>query len=167
MSCAMKYPNPKDEPLQVNEAATAYVRSAGRSADAGFTFMDFLKDRMLILDSIRNGITHSFFEAIKGRMPFSDQDWADYFNVSLKSMQRYKNDSKHVFKPILSEKIIQMAEVIEEGRLVFGDDEKLFRWLDTPSLALGGYKPKDLLSNAYGQRMVRAELNAIEHGIFA
>lgn len=146
----------------VNEAAAQYL-----SRSKPIDFLGFLKDKLLVIQSIQRGISQSFFEAIKGRTPFSDQEWADYFNMSLKSLQRYHNDPKHVYKPIHSEKIIQLAEVMEEGRATFGNEDKFYRWLDTPSLALGGSKPKTLLHNAYGQELVLAELNAINYGIFA
>ncbi len=155
------YPEPQGYTV-VNEAAAQYL-SRSRSVD----FVGFLKDKLLVIQSIQRGISQAFFEAIKGRSPFSDQEWADYFNMSLKSLQRYHNDPTHVYKPIHSEKIIQLAEVMEEGRATFGSEDKFYRWLDTPSLALGGSKPKELLRNAYGQELVLAELNAINHGIFA
>jgi putative toxin-antitoxin system antitoxin component (TIGR02293 family) len=164
--CVMNYSFSNQASTAVNEAAAAYLNASG-SKGHGYTFIDFLQDKMLVVHSIQRGITQAFFEAIKSRMPFSDQEWADFFNISLKSLQRYKNDKNHVYKPILSEKIIQTAEVVEEGRRVFGSDEKFFRWLDTPSFALGGVKPKELLRDAYGQSLVMAELNAIDHGIFA
>jgi len=146
----------------VNEATAQYL-----PASHGMDFISFLKDKFTMMQSIQRGITQRFFEAIRSRMPFTDQQWADFLNISPKSLQRYSTDASHVFKPIHSEKIIQLAQVMEEGRATFGSQERFYRWLDTPNVALGGGKPMDMLHNSYGQELVLAELNAINYGIFA
>ena len=86
--------------------------------------------------------------------------------MSTKSLQRYKSDAR-AFKPIHSEKIIEMAEVTEIGVEVFGDMEKFKQWLYTPNFALGKMPPMDLLADSYGKDLVISELNRINHGIFA
>lgn len=162
------YPYPSDgqAPQVLNEAASAYLSKRGISS-AKSTFLAFLNNKLLVVEAIHKGITQSFFEVIRSGMPFSDQEWADIFNISLKSLQRYKSEKDHIFKPIHSEKILQTAEVIEEGVRVFGSRSKFFQWFDAPNFALGSRTPRSLIGNAYGQEMVRAELNAIEHGVFA
>ena len=68
--------------------------------------------------------------------PFSEGDWAELLDISTKSLQRYKQDSRQ-FKPLQSEKIIEMAEVTNVGVETFGDLEKFKLWLDTPNFPLG------------------------------
>jgi putative toxin-antitoxin system antitoxin component (TIGR02293 family) len=102
---------------------------------------------------------------IKDVTPFNETDWADFLDISTKSLQRYKQRSKQ-FKPIQSEKIIELAEVTNVGKNVFGSIEKFKLWLETPNFALGNMKPKELLKDSYGKEMVIGELTRIEHGIF-
>ena len=45
--------------------------------------------------------------------------------------------------------------------------ERLNAWLETPNVALGSNKPKDLLDSNFGTQLVNDELDRIEHGIFA
>ncbi len=152
----------------VNDAMAIYltaVKPAGKSIHS--TFKSFLQDKMLLIQSIRKGLSIAFFEAMAKRMPFTEREWADILNISQKSLQRYRAESGYVFKPIHSEKILQIAEVIEFGRQVFDTDEQLYLWLNTPSFALGNVKPAVLLRDAYGKELVMDELNRIEHGIFA
>lgn len=160
------YSIPESGPDILNEAASVYFSNRG-FAPKYPSFSEFLRDRLLVVEAIRKGITHAFFEVMRTRMPFNDQEWADIFNISLKSLQRYKSEKNHVFKPIHSEKILQAAELIEEGVRVFGSREKFFLWLDTPNFALGGGAPKALVGNAYGHELILSELNAVEHGVFA
>jgi putative toxin-antitoxin system antitoxin component (TIGR02293 family) len=130
------------------------------------SFTDFLNNKLFIVFLIRNGIPYSFFSLIKKFTPFSLNDWADYLDISRKSLIRYQNQDK-AFKPIHTEKIIELAEVTKIGQEVFGNDEKFRLWLETPNFALGNLKPFDLLKDSYGKELLIAELTRIEHGILS
>jgi putative toxin-antitoxin system antitoxin component (TIGR02293 family) len=129
------------------------------------TYENFLEDKMLIIVAIRIGIPYSLFDLIQNYTPFSENDWASFLDISTKSLQRYKTSPEHQFKPIHSEKIIEVAEVTKVGLDVFGNIEKLKLWLNTPNYALGKLKPIELLKDSYGKEMVIGELNRINHGI--
>jgi putative toxin-antitoxin system antitoxin component (TIGR02293 family) len=153
----------------LNEAIATYA-SSFRKKDGlrrGITYGDFLNDRMFIIQAIQAGIPFHLFHLIKTESPFNDEEWADFLNISLKSLQRYKISKNFRFKPIHSEKILEVAEVIHLGKSVFNDAEKLLFWFNSPSYALGGMKPADLVRNSYGKEMVVGELHRIDHGIFA
>jgi putative toxin-antitoxin system antitoxin component (TIGR02293 family) len=130
------------------------------------TYSDFLSNKLLIIHLIRQGVPYSLFNLIQLRTPFSESDWANILDISTKSLQRYKQNSKQ-FKSSQSEKIIETAEVINIGIDVFGDMEKLKLWLNTPNFALGNLKPIELLKDSYGKEMVIGELTRINYGILA
>lgn len=130
------------------------------------TYSCFISDKMLIIDAIRIGIPYSLFDLIQEYTPFSESDWANFLDISTKSLQRYKQSSKQ-FKPNQSEKIIEMAEVTNVGLDVFGDMHKFKLWLDTPNFALGNLKPMDLIKDSYGKELVISELTRINYGILA
>lgn len=130
------------------------------------SYDDFLTDKMLMIAAIRTGIPYSLFDLIQDYTPFTENDWADFLDISTKSLQRYKSADKYHFKPIHSEKIIEMAEVTKIGLDVFGSTEKLKLWLNTPNFALGNLKPIELLKDSYGKELVISELTRISHGIF-
>ncbi|MBU0765687.1 MAG: DUF2384 domain-containing protein [Bacteroidetes bacterium] len=129
------------------------------------TYEDFLSNRLLIIKIIRNGIPYSFFSLIQYMAPFSENDWAIILDLSTKSLQRYKKSSRS-FRPLQSEKIIEIAEVTNIGLELFGEMNKFKLWLDTPNFALGNHKPIELLRDSYGKEMVIGELTRINHGIF-
>lgn len=130
------------------------------------TMDEFLEDKMMIISTIRAGIPYSFFSLIQSYTPFTENDWAGFLDMSTKSLQRYKTAENFNFKPIHSEKIIEMAEVTRTGMEVFGDMEKLKLWLNTPNYALANMKPIELLKDSYGKDLVMSELIRISHGIF-
>lgn len=136
------------------------------SSKKDLTYSDFLSNKMLMILIIREGIPYSFFNLIQHYTPFSDNDWANFLEISTKSLLRYKQSSK-TFRPIQSEKIIEMAEVTNVGLDVFGDMEKFKLWLDTPNFSLGNLKPIELLRDSYGKEMVISELTRINYGILA
>ena len=156
---------------KLDREIASVVRSSGRlrpskSDRRKVSYREFLSDKMLIISAIRNGIPYSLFSLIKDITPFSEDDWAEILNMSTKSLSRYKQVSRQ-FKPLQSEKIVEMAEITEAGKDVFGNVEKFRLWLDTPNFALGGSKPFELLKDSYGKELVLAELTRIEHGILA
>ncbi len=140
------------------------VNSEIKTVKRNLTYNEFLSNKMLIIKLIRKGVPYSLFDLIKDVTPFSEADWAEFLNVSTKTLERYKKASKQ-FKPLQSEKIIEMAEVTNVGKEVFGDMEKFKLWLETPNFALGNMKPLELLKDSYGKEMVIGELTRINHGI--
>jgi putative toxin-antitoxin system antitoxin component (TIGR02293 family) len=121
---------------------------------------------MMVVDVIRKGIPNSLFMSIKDMAPFSDQEWSDFLDISLKSLQRYKKESGHVFSTIHSEKIVELAEVTSVGLEVFDPSADFATWLNSPCLALGNSRPMELLRDSYGTELVLYELQRIDQGIF-
>lgn len=140
------------------------IQHKSGSAVGNITYSEFLTDPILMITLIKEGIPYSLFSLIKDTTPLSETDWAIYLDISTKSLQRYKESSRR-FKPMQSEKIIEMAEVTSIGVDVFGKEEKFRLWLETPNFALGRQKPKELLMDSYGKELVIGELIRINHGI--
>jgi len=146
----------------VKEAA---VSSASYASPKTFSFDDFFADKILLSHIIRKGVPYAFFRDVKQFSPFTEEDWARLLGLSKRSLQRYKDAQKR-FKPLQSEKIIEMAEVTKVGLTVFGSMKKFKDWLRVPCFALGKLKPFDLLNDSYGKELVLAEMAHIDHGIF-
>lgn len=156
---------------EVNKAIRVYVQKIDKKTHFNIksekiTYTTFFENKMLIIHAIRQGLPYDLFTKIKELTPFTEDDWADYLNLSKKTLQRHSNETDYYFKPIHTEKIIELAEVTNYGKEVFDSKEQFYLWLNTPSFALGDLKPAELLKDSYGKEMVMAELNRIEHGIF-
>ncbi|MET4080403.1 putative toxin-antitoxin system antitoxin component (TIGR02293 family) [Pedobacter sp. UYP30] len=156
----------------VNEAISTYVKSIAKplsfSADTeDVTYSSFFENKMLIISAIRQGFPYKLFIEIKNILPFSEDDWAEYLHLSKKTLQRHSVDEDFLFKPIHTEKIIELAEVTNFGNEVFDSSEQFYLWLNTPSFALNNLKPAELLKDSYGKELVMGELNRIDQGIFA
>jgi putative toxin-antitoxin system antitoxin component (TIGR02293 family) len=156
---------------KLDEEISKVIKHSGKSkylipSESDITYSDFLKNKLMIVHIIRDGVPYSLFAKIQDYTPFSEKDWSDFLDISAKSLQRYKQ-SPRKFKSIQSEKIIEMAEVTNIGLDVFGDMGKFKLWLNTPNFALGNLRPIDLLRDSYGKEMVIGELTRINYGILA
>ncbi|MDX5339863.1 MAG: DUF2384 domain-containing protein [Cyclobacteriaceae bacterium] len=154
----------------VAEEMATYVTSLPRYSRyptlKGVPLTRFFSDRMMVIDVIRQGIPTSLFMAIKEMTPFSDQEWSDFLDISLKSLQRYKKESDYIFRSIHSEKIIELMEVTVVGLEVFDSAEDFSAWLNARSHALGNRRPIELLRDSYGKELVLSELQRIDQGVF-
>lgn len=154
----------------VAEEMATYVTSLPRYSRyptlKGVPLTRFFSDRMMVVDVIRQGIPTSLFMSIKEMSPFSDQEWSDFLDISLKSLQRYKKESDYIFRSIHSEKIIELMEVTAVGLEVFDTGEDFASWLNSNSHALGNRRPIELLRDSYGKELVLNELHRIDQGVF-
>jgi putative toxin-antitoxin system antitoxin component (TIGR02293 family) len=154
----------------VAEEMATYVTSLPRYSRyptlKGVPLTRFFSDRMMVVDVIRQGIPTSLFMSIKEMAPFSDQEWSDFLDISLKSLQRYKKESDYVFRSIHSEKIIELMEVTAVGLEVFDTAADFAAWLNACSHALGNRRPVELLRDSYGKELVLNELHRIDQGVF-
>lgn len=121
---------------------------------------------LAIIDLVRNGISYKDFNQIADDTPFSLTEWANYLQLSERTIQRNQKEKKS-FQPIQSERIVELSMLYKYGVEVFGDKHNFNIWLNSKSISLGGGTPKDLLDTTFGMSMVRDELGRIEHGILA
>jgi putative toxin-antitoxin system antitoxin component (TIGR02293 family) len=142
-------------------------KSNKTASNKDISYQEFIKNKMLIVYAIRTGIPYTFFEQIQAHTPFTENDWIVFLDLSSKSLQRYKAETSHTFKPSHTEKIFEVAEVSEYGLETFGSMDKFKLWLQTPNYSLGKLTPMELLKDSYGKEMVMAELTRINYGILA
>ncbi|UZO82496.1 DUF2384 domain-containing protein [Aquimarina sp. ERC-38] len=121
---------------------------------------------LLLIRLVREGIPYKEFEKIATWSPFTNKDWAHFLNISIRTLERHKEDVK-VFKQEQSEKIVSIYQLMHYGTSVFEDDTLFFNWLYVNTLTLGGVCPKDLLDTTIGIQVVRDALGRLEHGVLA
>src|SRR5690606_6087747 len=79
------------------------------------------------------------------------------------SIDTYKR--KKTFQPPVTEKILEIEEVYQAGLDAFG--EGFYAWMDTDNVAMGGVKPKQLLTNSFGVRTLLNQIGRMQHGVLA
>ncbi|WP_209401269.1 antitoxin Xre/MbcA/ParS toxin-binding domain-containing protein [Pseudozobellia sp. WGM2] len=143
--------------------ATAVKFFDSKSGKVSYDWNDD-KRSYLLIKLVREGITYSDFNKVTNLAPFSTQEWAGYLNISVRTLERNREENK-VFRQEQSERILSIYQLLNYGKSVFGHDENFYEWLGSESIALGGIKPKELLDTSIGIHMVKDELGRLEHGV--
>jgi putative toxin-antitoxin system antitoxin component (TIGR02293 family) len=146
---------------------TLTIKEPGKQADKIFKkiFHKQLDSYLDVIEMSREGVTKGSLMAFVHFLNFSPDQFARMLPITLRTIQRYS--SKQKFNPAVSEHIIQLVFLVGKGIEVFGSLERFMRWFNTPSKALGGNAPSNLVSLKTGAQMVMDELGRIEYGVYA
>jgi putative toxin-antitoxin system antitoxin component (TIGR02293 family) len=110
--------------------------------------------------------TYNEFKKISDKAPFTQAEWAAILHVSERTLQRYAK-SNGVFAAINAERAMQVAQVLQKAKEVFGDITKFYHWIKREPYMLEGNLSMQSLSTHDGINKVLTQLGRIEHGLFA
>jgi len=122
-----------------------------------------ISSRMDLIEFGSKGVTKAALLCLADYLEFSLGQIAQLLPVTERTIQRYTKRQR--FNRVVSEQILQVAEVAARGAQVFGDKGRFLSWMKSPSPALGDRTPLSLLSSRFGNEVVLDELGRIEHGI--
>ncbi len=91
---------------------------------------------------------------------------AGLLNVSLKSLNRYRQENKKL-SPGKSERVLKLMKLYRKGEEIFGKVEEFRKWMDEPAYGLGYMIPETLLETSGGIDLIMEELTRIEFGDLA
>jgi len=124
-----------------------------------------VRSRMEMIELSDKGVTKDALLRLATYLNLSVSQIAKLLPITERTIQRYARTQR--FNRVVSEQVLQIAEVAARGAEVFRDREKLLSWMNTPSTALGNRTPALLLSSRFGTEMVLDELGRVEHGIIS
>ena len=110
--------------------------------------------------------TYNEFKKVSDKTPFTQAEWAAMLHVSERTLQRYAK-SNSSFAPINAERAMQIAKVLQEGKITFGKIENFYNWLKRGPYMLEGNLSLETLNSYEGIQKVLTQLGRIQHGIFA
>ncbi|NIR50305.1 DUF2384 domain-containing protein [candidate division KSB1 bacterium] len=111
------------------------------------------------------GVTKDALVHLAKYLSITMSEVARLLPVTERTIQRYT--SKKPFNRVVSEQILQIAEVAARGSEVFEDRNKFLTWMNHPNKALRDKPPIRLLNSKFGVDMVLDELGRMEHGVFS
>ena len=118
-----------------------------------------------VIPSLKD-FTFSEFKKIADKTPFTQAEWAAILHLSERTLQRYAKNNG-LFAPMNAERALQIAKVLEQGKITFGKIESFCTWLKRNPNMLEGNLSFDSLTTAQGIQMVLIQLGRIQHGILA
>ncbi len=124
------------------------------------------KDKgMLAFDAIiRKGIPYSKVRLVKAALKLTDNEFADYLGISLRTLQR-KRDSHKALSIPESDRLYRMAKIYALAVIVLEDEEMAQKWLHRPQRGLGGKVPIHVIQTEAGAQEVEDLLEKIEFGV--
>lgn len=142
------YAKEKDLPSTVSEAAIAYHTPYQKVSLA------------------RHGVTISFVKDLLEKYNFSKQELSQLIDISPKTLDRHLQSGK-LFSGLQAERLLRLAELFQQGKEVFGKEEKFLKWINSEVIALQNTKPISWLDTQQGIDLISDEMGRIQHGIFA
>lgn len=124
-----------------------------------------ISTRMDLVALGSEGVSKGALMRLAEYLGLSVSQMAALLPVTERTIQRYSS-RKH-FNRMVSEQILQIAEVAARGVEVFSEKENFIAWLHSPNPALAHNTPGSLLASRFGTELVLDELGRIEHGVFA
>lgn len=124
-----------------------------------------LHDRLDLITLTQKGVTKEALLHLARFLACSLHDLAELLPVTERTLQRYAPGQP--LNQVVSEHILQLAEVAARGVEVFGEKDSLLAWLHHPNTALGHRTPLSLLRTRFGVEMVLDALGRLEHGVIA
>ena len=130
------------------------------------SYEPYLKDPINLVLTARQGLDAQAFFDLTELSGYSKEQFADLFDVSLKTLHRYREEQKKL-SAANSELALKIMLLFRKGFVLFGAIDSFKRWLEKPAFGLGGQLPFDLLHTSGGIDLIMDELTRIEHGDLA
>src|SRR5258705_9826651 len=111
----------------------------------------------------KKGISAKAFFDVATVSGIEKNQLAGILNVSLKSLNRYKELNKKL-SPGKSERLLKLIALYKKGGEIFIDMAAFRRWLAKPAYGLGNIVPLELLHTSGGIDLIQEELRRIEFG---
>jgi len=128
-------------------------------------FQRDVASRMELIKLSNKGVSKEVLLRLAKYLDLSLGQMAEMLPVTERTIQRYHRRQR--FNRVVSEQILQIAEVAARGSKVFGSREQFLSWLNSPNPALGSRTPASLLSSRFGNEAISDELGRIEHGVLS
>ena len=124
-----------------------------------------LQSRMDLIELSNEGVTKDALLHLAKYFSCSVNQMAQLLPVTERTIQRYTPEKP--LSRIVSEQILQIAEVAAKGSKVFEGRAGFLAWMNHPNKAFKNKTPMSLLNSKFGTDMVMDELGRVEHGVFS
>lgn len=127
---------------------------------------EVMYNRTIRVISSVNDFTYNEFKKIAEKTPFTQSEWAAMLHISERTLQRYaKNNSS--FAPINAERFVQIIQVLNRAKKVFGTVDYFYNWIHSYPPMLEGALSFNSLTSQDGLQKILLQIGRIEQGILA
>lgn len=117
-------------------------------------------------DLLAQGLPAASLFHLGERLGLGAAELVDALGMSLRTLQRRRDDRERSLSPEQSGRAWTLAEILGRATDVFGSREEALDWLRRPALALDDRRPVDLLRTPAGAEAVGEHLTRLEYGVY-
>ncbi len=118
-----------------------------------------------LVETIRAGVPYKAFDSIRQAAGLSRQEASSLLGIPPRTLARRQKGGRLTVDE--SDRLYRLAHFMAKALEVFGNRDKVVRWLRKPNRALGGVVPLSRLDTDAGTREIEAILGRLEHGVFS
>lgn len=149
---------------KVEEAAVQYeslrVILGGKKFSARSITGDFD-----LINLTREGIKKSTLKSLADYLGISMEKMSSLLHTSHRNIQR--KDEDELLDTLKTEKVLELATLVQRGIDVIGSKESFIEWLHSPLSSIGNKSPLDFLDTSFGIQMVTKILGRLEQGVYS
>lgn len=124
-----------------------------------------VRDQMEMIDLINRGIPKKALMNLVKYLGMPIHQVVELLPLSKRTIERYTPTQR--FNSVVSEYILQLAELAAHGDYIFDTKEQFRQWLELPNQALGNKSPFSIMNTMLGTDMVIDILGRIEYGVYS
>ncbi|MEO6188205.1 MAG: antitoxin Xre/MbcA/ParS toxin-binding domain-containing protein [Ginsengibacter sp.] len=114
---------------------------------------------------VQSGLSKRDLENLKAKTKLDYGKLATALSVTRATLINKKKQEK--FNPVLSERIMSLADIYSYGYEVFEDEDRFNQWMLRPNQALNGRLPYDVIDNQFGREEVKDIIGRIAYGVYS
>jgi putative toxin-antitoxin system antitoxin component (TIGR02293 family) len=118
-----------------------------------------------LVEAVRAGVPYKAFDTVREAAGLSLEEAGALLGIPSRTLARRKRGGRLTVGE--SDRVYRLAHFMARALEVFGDRDKVARWLRKPNRALGNLVPLSRLDTEAGTREIEAVLGRIEHGVFS
>ena len=111
-----------------------------------------------LLEAIQEGIPKAAVDYWIKENNITASAISNFLKVNARTLERRKGKN---LQPNEGDALAQLADLFANGKDLFGNKDKFFKWLNAENAALGYKKPFDLLSSSLGRDSVKNVLGRL------
>lgn len=108
-------------------------------------------------------INWKHLQLLKEVSTFSDEDLANWLNISVRSFRDYKKPGSEM-KDNIKERVVILLSLVKHGIVSFGSAELFYQWLTTENIYFDGGKPSKYLHTITGIHFIENQLTNMDFG---
>lgn len=113
----------------------------------------------------REGLRREQLDRLRELSQFDLETLAKLLGITPRTIQR--KTTNETFRPETTERLLELLHLYAIGEFTFGSLPPFRAWLLAPIPALGNETPLSYLDTGFGIRMIVAELERINYGVFS